>query len=145
MKRFSDIAIEIINNLHTERLDYKTEYLPLIDAANSLSDYEDTNHTPEECAAAFEELERKWISVEDRLPDEFCKNSELYNITYLLVCLTNGAVCEGWWDGFDFKSNGSYQKMPEMFKNFNPVTHWMPIPAPSAEAALKEQETNAGK
>lgn len=57
MERFSDIAIEIINNLHTERLDYETEYLPLINAANSLSDYEDTNHTPEECAAAFEELD----------------------------------------------------------------------------------------
>lgn len=57
MERFSDIAIEIINNLHTERLDYETEYLPLIDAANTLANYEDTNHTPEDCAAAFAELD----------------------------------------------------------------------------------------
>lgn len=56
MERLSDNAIQIINDLHTERLDYNTEYLPLIDAANQLAAYEDTNHTPEECAAAFEEL-----------------------------------------------------------------------------------------
>ena len=56
MERLSDNAIQIINDLHTERLDYNTEYLPLIDAANQLAAYEDTGLTPEECAAAFEEL-----------------------------------------------------------------------------------------
>ena len=41
MERLSDTAIEIINELHTERLDYYSEYIPLIDAANRLAAYED--------------------------------------------------------------------------------------------------------
>ena len=48
MERLSDTAIEIINDLHTERLEYASEYIPLIDAANRLADYEDTGLTPEE-------------------------------------------------------------------------------------------------
>ena len=48
MKRLSDRAIEIINELHTERLDYESEYLPLIDCANKCSTYEDTGLEPEE-------------------------------------------------------------------------------------------------
>ena len=40
MERVSDRAIEIINELHTERLDYNSEYLPLIDAAQKLDDLE---------------------------------------------------------------------------------------------------------
>lgn len=50
MVRLSDTAIEIINELHTERLDYSSEYIPLIDAANSLAAYEDTGLEPEEIA-----------------------------------------------------------------------------------------------
>lgn len=40
MERLSDRAIEIINELHTERLDYNSEYLPLIDAVQKLNDIE---------------------------------------------------------------------------------------------------------
>lgn len=40
MERLSDRAIEIINELHTDRLDYNSEYLPLIDAAQKLNDIE---------------------------------------------------------------------------------------------------------
>ena len=50
MERLSDTAIEIINDLHTERLDYSSEYIPLIDAANRLAAYEDTGLEPEEIA-----------------------------------------------------------------------------------------------
>ena len=50
MERLSDTAIEIINDLHTERLEYASEYIPLIDAANRLADYEDTGLEPEEIA-----------------------------------------------------------------------------------------------
>ena len=46
MERLSDTAIEIINELHTERLDYYSEYIPLIDAANRLAAYEDTGLEP---------------------------------------------------------------------------------------------------
>lgn len=48
MERLSDRAIEIINELHTERLDYESEYLPLIDCANKCGAYEDTGLDPQE-------------------------------------------------------------------------------------------------
>lgn len=48
MERLSDRAIEIINELHRERLDYESEYLPLIDCANKCQAYEDTGLGPEE-------------------------------------------------------------------------------------------------
>lgn len=48
MDRLSDAAIEIINTLHRERIDYNSEYLPLIDAVNRLSAYEDTGLEPDE-------------------------------------------------------------------------------------------------
>ena len=41
MKRLSDNAIEIVNELHTEKLDYESEYVPIIDALNRLAEYED--------------------------------------------------------------------------------------------------------
>lgn len=48
MERQSDTAIDIINELHTDRLDYTSEYLPLMDAADRLAAYEDTGLEPEE-------------------------------------------------------------------------------------------------
>lgn len=41
MKRLSYNAIEIVNELHTERLAYEGEYVPIIDALNRLAEYED--------------------------------------------------------------------------------------------------------
>ena len=55
MERLSDTAIEIINELHTERLDYSSEYIPLIDAANRLAAYEDSGLEPEDLEKAFNE------------------------------------------------------------------------------------------
>lgn len=40
MERYSDEAIRVIDELHTERLGYHSEYLPLIYAAQMLADYE---------------------------------------------------------------------------------------------------------
>lgn len=48
MERLSDNAVDILNDLHTERLEYASEYIPLIDAANRLAAYEDTGLEPEE-------------------------------------------------------------------------------------------------
>ena len=55
MERLSDTAIEIINDLHTERLEYASEYIPLIDAANRLAAYEDTGLEPEDLKKTFNE------------------------------------------------------------------------------------------
>lgn len=46
MERLSDRAIEILDELHTERLDYHSEYLPLIEAAHKLAEYEATGFEP---------------------------------------------------------------------------------------------------
>lgn len=59
MERYSDNAIEIINDLHTERLAYNSEYIQLIDAAQALSDYEDTGLSPTEIKVIKEKLEEK--------------------------------------------------------------------------------------
>ena len=56
MERLSDTAIEIINELHTERLDYSSEYIPLIDAANRLAAYEDSGLEPEEIKGFAEDV-----------------------------------------------------------------------------------------
>ena len=40
-KRLSEQAVEILNKLHTERLDYQSEYLPLIDCAQALGELAD--------------------------------------------------------------------------------------------------------
>ena len=56
MERMSDTAIEIIDTLHRERIDYNSEYLPLIDAANRLAAYENTGLEPEEIKAHEEEF-----------------------------------------------------------------------------------------
>ena len=48
MQRLSDNAIEIVNELHTEKLAYESEYVPIIDALNRLAEYEDTRLEPDE-------------------------------------------------------------------------------------------------
>lgn len=55
MERYSDKAIEIINELHTERIDYESEYIPFIDCANQCAAYEDTGLAPEDITRAFDE------------------------------------------------------------------------------------------
>lgn len=56
MERYSDEAIRIIDELHTERLDYQSEYIPLIDAAQRLDAYEATGVEPENICTLQEEL-----------------------------------------------------------------------------------------
>ena len=41
MERLSDNTIDILNDVNTNRLDYYSEYSPLIDALNKLAEYED--------------------------------------------------------------------------------------------------------
>ena len=71
MERLSDAAIEIINELHTERLDYYSEYIPLIDAANRLADYEDTGLEPEEI------YEVRFLIAAQRDPQKLARLREL--------------------------------------------------------------------
>lgn len=41
VERLSEKAIEIVNELHTERLDYTSEYLPLMEFYEKAVDYDD--------------------------------------------------------------------------------------------------------
>ena len=71
MDRLSDAAIEIINELHTERLDYYSEYIPLIDAANRLAAYEGTGLEPEEI------YEVRFLIAAQRDPQKLARLREL--------------------------------------------------------------------
>ena len=72
MERYSDEAIRIIDELHTERLDYQSEYIPLIDAAPRLDAYEATGVEPENICVdtsetynlqkAARQLDNRWFS-----------------------------------------------------------------------------------
>lgn len=44
MENLSSYAIELINELHTEKLDYFSEYQPLINALNKLKEYEELDN-----------------------------------------------------------------------------------------------------
>lgn len=73
----------------------------------------------------------KWISVKDKLPEKYCDGGVLYNCQTVLVCLANQCVCEAWWNGVDFTSIVTGIPFRQLFKEFNPVTHWMPLPQPA--------------
>lgn len=142
MDRLSDKAIEIINQLHTERLDYDSEYIPLIDAAQRLEEYENTGLEPEEVLTGLElaqiavaltkkkaEKELPWISVEYELPP-FCG----------MGCLLCGTNCYGQqrvFEGFTgYMEGGKFQwhtNLKDIDLNVWNVTHWMPLPKPPEE------------
>lgn len=48
MEIYAETAMSILDELHTERLAYHSEYLPLAYAINRLESYEDTGLDPEE-------------------------------------------------------------------------------------------------
>lgn len=60
METYAERAIEIIDELHTERLDYYSEYIPLIDAAQALESYEATGVSPEQ----IEEMSKRLCRYE---------------------------------------------------------------------------------
>ena len=98
MERLSDTAIEIINELHTERLDYSSEYIPLIDAANRLAAYEDTGLEPED----VRRLQKDWTSLIITIDEMGCMPHlrELYEAEKegRLVVLPVKTVFELVWD-----------------------------------------------
>lgn len=85
MERYSDKAIEIINELHTARIDYESEYIPLIDCANQCAAYEEMRLTPEELQNLLNQYRQK---VE---PPVRCKNCKFSHAD------EHGRTCEGYW------------------------------------------------
>ena len=83
MERYSDRAIEIINELHTARIDYESEYIPLIDCANQCAAYEDTGLTPEEIDMDHEAAETL---------RQLCRNCDLERLEKLAEADKDGRV-----------------------------------------------------
>lgn len=83
MEKLTETAIDIINDLCTQRLNYYTEYIPLIDAAIQLSNYEDLELTPRE----IELLKAKWESCKLVLTkyDKTELLEEIYQLTEGLI------------------------------------------------------------
>lgn len=75
MNKYGDKAIEILNELHTECLEYHSEYLPLIKCANRCAEYEGTGLTPNQLtkAAALYKAQEEGRLVE--LPSKEIKES----------------------------------------------------------------------
>ena len=108
MVRLSDTAIEIINELHTERLDYSSEYIPLIDAANRLAAYEDTGVEPEDLNRAFNETAIIKLAAQalNTTPDHL-RDIIKAEQDGLLVALPCKVVCGTtiWWADSNFHAN----------------------------------------
>lgn len=66
----------------------------------------------------------RWISVEERLPEE-C----LYVIVYLQNKRTDNK--DIWHIDADFYEDGDWHRYPE--RGYYNVTHWMPLPEPPKE------------
>ena len=128
MQRYSDKAIEIVNDLHTERLDYASEYIPLIDAVQQLAAYEDTGFTPEEVQ------QMRWIPVEERLPEEGKR--------CLLYTPCDGIICVGFYNGNDNWEHRHKWKLVTAMRSTQTltkkVTHWMSLPQTPKEETYEK-------
>lgn len=68
MEIYAETAMSILDELHTERLDYHSEYVPLADAINRLAAYEDTGLEPEEIVqlkCSVEEIRKEVDTIYD--------------------------------------------------------------------------------
>ena len=164
VERLSDRAIEIINELHTERLDYNSEYLPLIDAANKLNEMENILGGYD-----FDELRKmveiyrstQWVSVQGgNLPPNKGESWKKY-----IVAITRGHsptlpydMCDSPYDE-DFVATALYDSEQKIWHidnwdeqlnalidlddapmNGDFVTHWMEMPIhPSYQGTENEK------
>lgn len=157
MERLSDRAIEIINELHTERLDYNSEYLPLIDAANKLNELENIlgGYDLDELRKIIEIYRgTQWKSVEGgNLPHnkgegwgkyivaitrinwptstyDFCDSP--YSEDFMATALYDADQKIWHIDGCDEQLNALID-IDDAPLNSDFVTHWMEMPAPPKE------------
>lgn len=124
------------------------------DAANQLAAYEDTRHTPEECAAAFEELSAYRAAEQDGtlhwLP---CPVGTMVWSYDLCNCLYQGERCHYDCNSSQRKTvfNKNCLKYCEVYQfeftinHLNDFGKTVFLTQEEAEAALKEQEGNDGK
>ena len=112
-----------------------TEYSNSV--VDRLAAYEDTGLTPEQVKA------QQWISVKDRLPEKTGSYLVFYHEWSGGAFLPTYDDCTirvmRFLDSRKWRYPVCVDKRCEADTN-RAVTHWMPLPEPPAEAALKEQE-----
>ena len=136
MERLSDTVIEIVNELHRERLDYKSEYVPLIDALNRLAAYEDTGLEPQTISEILDSVS-EWYDAhkEGRLLVLPCKVGEKFYYNFLGKTyegkLTKVVYHEAGVQVYfaDYDGDNASRRLNEVFKTRE-----------EAEAKLKERE-----
>lgn len=161
MERYSDEAIRIIDELHTERLDYQSEYIPLIDAAQRLDAYESTGMEPENIGALQEELNQyKKLGDLDRLREIVQADRE--GRCVVLPCklhdkvffIENGCVKETEVDSFHNWTSGRWKisthtdRMYEHWKgyeiDFSGIGKTVFLSREDAEKAVEMEENRNG-
>lgn len=161
MERYSDEAIRIIDELHTERLDYQSEYIPLIDAAQRLDAYESTGMEPENIGALQEELNQyKKLGDLDRLREIVQADRERRCV--VLPCklhdkvffIENGCVKETEVDSFHNWTSGRWKisthtdRMYEHWKgyeiDFSGIGKTVFLSREDAEKAVEMEENRNG-
>ena len=157
MERLSDTAIEIINDLHTERLEYASEYIPLIDAANRLAASEDTGVEPEDLNRAFNETASLKLAAQalSTTPDhlrDIIKAEQAGQLVVLPCKVGDHVWADGreaivvWFFGYkterylhaQFLDNAEYTDIP-----FYEIGKTVFLNREEAEAALKGGESDA--
>ena len=89
MEILSDNAIEIVNELHTERLDYESEYVPIINALNRLAEYEDMEEQGLLVRLPCKVGDTLWVTGRDNVPREM----ELEAPDIRTVCTDEDNLC----------------------------------------------------
>ena len=143
MERLSDQAIEIIDELHTERLDYTSEYLPLIDAANKLDAYEATGLEPEEIERLKGEV--FGLKVDKQELEQYRALGPIDRLRELVEADREGRCVVLQAGGYTDKDgeNALKSSMNTCFYHNNPVTRYIAdavaekLTRETAEAALK--------
>lgn len=87
-----------------------------IDALNYIRQLENQIGELTEKVAQLEAAQPKWISVDERLPDEPGE---------VLACVY-GRICIAWYSNRCFETPSGM----EFYACENAVTHWMPVPEP---------------
>lgn len=115
MELYSETAINIIDGLHTERLDYESEYIPLIEAAQRLEEYEKTGFEPQEIE------EQKFFIAAQKDPEKLKRLRELVEADANDRCIVQPVgigdtvyhitTCENFWkvlDGTMYDADGGF-------------------------------------
>ena len=139
MERLSDRAIEIINELHTERLDYNSEYLPLIDAANKLNKIENIYDLDRLCELVQANREGRCVVSPCKVGDRLYTIRTIQDGNFTLEVYDSGEIRQ-----ISVNINGTFFLVDYGHSlNANNFGKTVFRTREEAEAALKERKVNS--